>query len=261
MAAGQGTRLRPLTDKVPKPMLEFGGKTLLGRIVETIKSFGIDDISVVTGYNHETINFPKIEYFRNERFAETSMTESLFCAEKKLKDSVIISYADIIFEKKILSKLIESKDDISIIFDEKWKEYWKVRFENPIEDATETVVIDKNNFVRKIGHKIKNTNEVNGHFIGLMKVQNNGIKYLKEFYEKMKLESSNGYNPLNNQLTFEKSRLVDLLQGLIDAGYNIKGIPTKNGWLEFDTIHDFDIYNTMIRNRSLSNLILLENTS
>lgn len=261
LAAGQGIRLRPFTDIIPKPMLEFGGKTLLGRLLETIKICGIDDISIVTGHNHNIINFPEITYFRNERFMNTNMMESLFCAKEKLEDSVIISYADIIFEKKVLIKLMESKDDVSIIFDQKWEEYWKMRVENPIYDANETVLVDKNNFVLKIGHKIENTNDVDGHFIGLMKVQNDGTRFLKEFYEKTKLEALKGFNPLNPQLTFEKSRLVDLLQGLINAGYNIKGIPIQNGWLEFDTVHDYEVYNKMRKNESLSKLISLDDTT
>ena len=105
LAAGQGIRLRPFTHIIPKPMLEFGGKTLLGRLIETVNSCGIYDVSIVTGYNHNTINFPKITYFRNERFMNTNMMTSLFCAKEKLKGTVIISYADIIFEKKILIKL------------------------------------------------------------------------------------------------------------------------------------------------------------
>jgi hypothetical protein len=81
---------------------------------------------------------------------------------------------------------------------------------------------------------------------------------LKDFYHKSKLASTKTFNPLNPNLTFESSRLVDLIQGLILSGVNIKLIPIQNGWLEFDTVQDYEIYKDMEKNGTLSNLIKLE---
>ena len=81
---------------------------------------------------------------------------------------------------------------------------------------------------------------------------------LKKFYEKVKLASKNGYNPLNSSLPFEQSTLNNLINGLIKSGQKIKAIPIKNGWLEFDTINDFEIYNNMLQDNSISKFISIK---
>ena len=75
------------------------------------------------------------------------MLETLFCAREKLQDSVIVVYGDIIFEKKIIQKLLESTDDLAVVVDKKWENYWRARFSNPLDDA-ESLIVDKNDFTR-----------------------------------------------------------------------------------------------------------------
>ena len=55
MAGGFGTRLRPLTDDTPKPMLEVGGKPLMERTIEGLERSGIKRINVTTHYLPEKI--------------------------------------------------------------------------------------------------------------------------------------------------------------------------------------------------------------
>lgn len=59
LAGGQGTRLRPLTDTRPKPMIEFHGKPFLEYLVEMLRSQGFDRILLLLGYLPEVIQ----EYF------------------------------------------------------------------------------------------------------------------------------------------------------------------------------------------------------
>ena len=54
LAAGKGTRLRPLTENTPKPLVKVAGKALLDRIVESLPS-SIDELIIVTGYLEEQI--------------------------------------------------------------------------------------------------------------------------------------------------------------------------------------------------------------
>jgi len=55
LAGGLGTRLRPLTDKKPKPMLPLGKKPLLEHLIKWIKKNGVKDIVLCVSYLHETI--------------------------------------------------------------------------------------------------------------------------------------------------------------------------------------------------------------
>ena len=55
----------------------------------------------------------------------------------------------------------------------------------------------------------------------------------------------------------EKLRIVDLLQGLIKMNCPVHSILTDNGWLEFDTINDYELYSDMYNKNILSKLIQL----
>ena len=55
LAAGKGTRMRDLTNAVPKPMLKVQGKPILEHILDGLRSAGIRDMFIVTGYRAEAI--------------------------------------------------------------------------------------------------------------------------------------------------------------------------------------------------------------
>ena len=58
-------------------------------------------------------------------------------------------------------------------------------------------------------------------------------------------------------MPFEKLRIVDLLQGLIKMNYPVHSILIDNGWLEFDTTNDYELYSDMYNKNILSKLIKL----
>jgi len=258
LAAGEGKRLRPLTQNIPKCMVNLFGKSLIEWQIETFRNYNIFDISIVTGYCSEKINFPNITYFKNSKFKTSNMVETLFCAKKKLTDCVIVSYGDIIFEKSILKKLIDSDEDYSVVIDKAWKKYWNMRFKNPLEDV-ESLILDDDGYIRSIGQKVKNIDEIQGQYIGLMKFQNEGLRFLKEFYEKARKKANLGSNLLNSNVPFERSYMTDLIQGLINSKCKIKAIPTNNGWLELDSYHDYELYQRKYEDKTISDLISLEN--
>ena len=90
LAAGEGKRLRPLTNDRPKCLIEFCGKTLLERQIEIFNKCGIDEICVVTGYNSHMFKDKNLEYINNSNFATTNMLKSLFCAKEKISKSTIV---------------------------------------------------------------------------------------------------------------------------------------------------------------------------
>ena len=254
LAAGRGSRLTPLTDNKPKCLVKLFGKSLLEWQIETFRKFGINDISVVTGYKKELISFDGIKIYHNKNFEKTNMIETLFCAKKEINERVIVSYGDIIFQNSVVEKLIESKEDFSVVVDKEWKKYWSIRFNNPLDDA-ESLILDSENYIQNIGQKTTNLDEIQGQYIGLMMFKGKSTEIIKNFYDKMKKLSKVNENPLNSDLAFELSYMTDFLQGLVNEKYRIKAILIKNGWLELDSMHDYEIYNKLYEEGNLSNFL------
>ena len=55
LAAGRGTRMKDLTDEIPKPMLQIAGKPLLERTIDSLREAGIEHFTIITGYRPEAI--------------------------------------------------------------------------------------------------------------------------------------------------------------------------------------------------------------
>jgi choline kinase len=250
LAAGEGTRLRPLTSDRPKCLVRLFGKTLLQWQIEVLRSCGIADITIVTGYRGDKITVPGAEVLENRNYDTTNMVESLFCAREKLRESTLVSYGDIIYQQSVLRKLMASPDDISVVVDKRWRCYWEVRFDNPLDDA-ESLEVDGDGYILSIGQKAGRIEDIAGQYIGLMKFQSDGIRALKSFYDAAKRCAAAGTNPLKPGVPFEKSFMTDLLHGLIQAGSKIRAVPVENGWLELDSLRDYEIYNRMKADRTL----------
>ena len=62
LAAGEGTRLRPLTEDKPKGMVEVAGKPILTHCFERLVELGADELLVVVGYKKQAI----INHFEDE---------------------------------------------------------------------------------------------------------------------------------------------------------------------------------------------------
>ena len=76
LAAGRGERLKPITDNLPKCMLDFGGKTLLQQQIEAFKTCGLNKISVIRGFKKEKINYPNLTYFENKEYKNNNILNS-----------------------------------------------------------------------------------------------------------------------------------------------------------------------------------------
>ncbi len=78
LAAGLGTRLRPVTDTTPKPLIELGGRTLLDHAIDRLALVGVERIVVNAHYKAEQIeaalagrSHPRLELSREEELLET----------------------------------------------------------------------------------------------------------------------------------------------------------------------------------------------
>ncbi len=237
IAAGAGNRLKPLTNDLPKCMLKFGGKTLLQRQLEAFRACKIRDIVLIKGYKKEKINYPGIKYIINDNYQNNNILNSLFCAEKEIEGEVLISYSDILFEKQVVERLLESKKDISIVVDIDWMGYYQGRADHPMEEA-ENVIFDAENNVVEIGKIFTRKYDVHGEFIGLMKLTSRGSEILKNHFSR----SKNLFlkKPFQRAPVFEKAYLTDLIQEMVDLGVPIHCVIIERGWKEIDTVEDYE---------------------
>lgn len=232
LAAGQGTRLRPLTNNKPKCMVEYKKNPLIDYLMKTAKASKIDEIAVIGGYKFNTLkkylNDNTIKYFENKNYLTTNMLYTLFSAEDFMDDDLIISYSDIIYNQEILDTLIDSKEDISVVVDKKWKLLWEQRMENPLEDA-ETLKI-KGNKIIEIGKKPTSYEDIEGQYIGLIKISHKAIDDIICFYKSLKKRYEN--RKLKNLY------MTDFLQLLIENNYKISPLFIEGGWIEIDSKDD-----------------------
>lgn len=117
MAAGMGRRLGELTNDNTKCMLEVNGTRLIHRLLNNIESIGLRRVILVVGYKAENVkrligNRYKgidIEYVENNVYDKTNNIYSLFLAREYLtEDDTLLLESDLIFESRILKKLVDN---------------------------------------------------------------------------------------------------------------------------------------------------------
>jgi len=236
LAAGIGSRLNPLTNDKPKCMLQFKGKTLLQHQLDALRGAGIDRIVVIKGYKEEMINYPDLIYYINDNYQNNNILRSMFYAEEEMNDEFIAAYSDILYSKNVVKRLLDNKEDISIVVDIDWKGYYNRRTEHPIEEA-ENVIFDANNNVVKIGKILPDKDAVHGEFIGMMKCSKKGSLIFKRYFNRLKQIYSG--KPFQRAPVFEKAYLTDIFQDMADYGVKINCVIIEKGWAEIDTVQDF----------------------
>lgn len=117
LAAGIASRLRPLTDTTPKCLLKIGKKRILEMTIENLLETNNSDIIIVTGYRENMIRefvahrFPdlNVTYIYNSLYESTNNIYSLWLTrDSVLGDDMIMMDSDIVFDKSIITKLVNS---------------------------------------------------------------------------------------------------------------------------------------------------------
>jgi NDP-sugar pyrophosphorylase family protein len=113
LAAGKGTRLRPFTDTIPKPLIDMCGKPLLEHVFESVPN-GVTELIVVIGYLREQIvarfgdawNGVPIRWVVQEPLDGTA--GALCVCEPFLKNGFLVLNGDDLYEKTDLEELTQS---------------------------------------------------------------------------------------------------------------------------------------------------------
>jgi len=227
LAAGVGSRIRPLTDNCPKSLLKVGGKTILEMMLSHIQHCGITDVIFVLGYlqnqirNYVKTAFPKLDvtYVVNENFATTNTGYSLMLALQEIKDSPFVKFdADVVFDEGILRQVIDCEHENCLCIDK-----------NIQLDAEEIkVTIEGGNKVVKVSKSVRPVDAV-GESIGIEKINGHTAGLLLAELEKNMADAKNHQNYYED--AYERLIAKDVPFFALDI--------TGMRWTEIDTKEDF----------------------
>lgn len=236
VAAGRGSRMKGLTEAVPKCLLELGGRTLLDWQTEALLTAGLSRIIIVTGYRSQLLrdfrsnpggmNFECLE---NIRWAETNMVQTLMCALPSLSGAAaLVSYADIVYKPAHVKALLTANEDIAVTYDRNWRALWSLRNENPLEDA-ETFRAENGRLV-EIGGRPESLAQVQGQYMGLLRFSAAGQEIVTNYVASLSQDKA------------DKLDMTSLLRALLAQGAKIGAMPVDGGWCECDTENDIMLY-------------------
>ena len=113
LAAGLGTRLRPITEKKPKCMVNVAGKSILQHQLEAYLTAGIEEIVVIAGYLGEQVEhlcskYEQVSVIQNPDYATTNNMYSLGLALKAAdySDGFILSNGDVVYDPEIVESFV-----------------------------------------------------------------------------------------------------------------------------------------------------------
>lgn len=239
LAAGRGSRMKEKTDILPKCLTVLWGHTLLEWQIRAIRSAGISDIAIVTGYHAEEIKSrtADVTFFHNGEWMTTNMVATLIKAEPWLKeDACLVCYADILYEPAAIRALMDASEDAALLYNTDFLPLWKERFENPLEDL-ETFRLDGAGRLVDIGGRAADISAIEGQYMGLLRFTPAGWEKLRE---KM---AGRLPKPL------AEIDMTGLLSYVIKQGVRIQGIPYAGLWLEVDSPEDLAVYEGWPENR------------
>ncbi|MEM5843612.1 MAG: HAD-IIA family hydrolase [Candidatus Aenigmatarchaeota archaeon] len=221
LAAGMGSRLRPLTDAKPKSMVKVNGIPIIDYQIRAYLNAGVSesDIYVAVGYRSEIISnyvksqYPEINIIVNKNYKNTNNMFSLYlCLTAIEEDDIIISNGDCIYDFNIIREFINCGLDNSIACD---KGYYS-------EENMKIIVQGKR--ILHISKEIKQQNAY-GTSIDLYKISKKSIPILKSIINEM-ISS----NP-NLWMEFALDKLFQFVE------FNPFNIDGKR-WMEIDTLDD-----------------------
>lgn len=111
LAAGAGTRLRPLTNDRPKCLVSVGEKALVDHQIDALRSVGVDDIVLVVGCKAAQVRAhcgASVRYIENADYLSTNSIYSLHLASAELDRPTFLFNCDILFHRAILQSMLDA---------------------------------------------------------------------------------------------------------------------------------------------------------
>ena len=238
LAAGEGSRMGKLAQNIPKPLVMVNGKSIIERQLSILKQNKILDVIIITGSHNEKFTFKNVVYVNDLDHKKHDTLGSLITARDYMNDEIIITYADQIFDEKIIESINNFSGDIGIAVDLDWEKNYVNRDQHPKSEA-ENVLINGNEILelRKNISECKE-NEKIGECLGLMKFSRKASKVFLDKYSELETSHKGKFH---NAPSLEKALISDMLQELIVSGIRISPIYVSGKWCEIDTPQDLQI--------------------
>ena len=234
--AGSATRLGSITKTLPKALLKINKNSILEIQIKNFQEFGLSEFVVIVGPNKEKFSQKNIHLVVDAEFNSHEQLGSLLTAEKFLESGAIVSFGDVLTEKKIIQQMVNSSFDIGLAIDLDWKRNYIDRSLHP-ESQADLVKLESGK-ITKIQKNLSHTpDEKIGEFIGIMKLSKNGGKIFVDTYNNL-LKSHRG--TFHTAKSFQQAFLTDLIQELISQNISINPILIDGNWCEIDTSEDLE---------------------
>ena len=183
LSAGQGSRLGHLTHDRPKCLIEFAGRSLLDRQLDTLAANGIDEVVVVTGFRDDQIEAVAGAARRRAAGARPSSTRStrwptisarLFVARHELAGDVLVWNGDTLVSDELMRRVVANRGQagICVTIDRK----------DGYDDDDMKVIAADDGRLRAIGKRI--ATGVNAESIGLLAFRGDGAARFRAAIEK-----------------------------------------------------------------------------
>ena len=252
LAAGEGNRLKPHTADKPKCMVRLLDTPIVDHQLRSIRSVGIENVCMVTGYRADKLAHLGLPTRHNDEFASSNMVHSLMCAKDILLNGrdTVIAYADIAYEPRVLSALLQQDADLATVVDLDWLRLWRARDENPLEDAETLRMVD--GCVIELGKRPRSLDEIEGQYIGLTKLSYQCAPAFVNAFDALP-ETGIVFDGKDRKNMY----MTSFLQHLIDSGWNLGAATVESGWIEVDTTEDLALYERLGSQGSLETFIEL----
>jgi len=214
-----------------------------------LNACNIKDIVVVRGYQKDKFTLPNIRYYDNEQYEKNFDLASLFCAEAELRGRCLVLYGDILFDRSVLEKLLQSDKDISLVVDRAWYDQRRdaksdeappkpdlVLLRDPPEQGYRFLPSTADTTVAKIGQQ-QPPEEAHGEFIGMAMFSPHGMERLLQAYHRVVGNYRGGV--FHEAASLEQASLTDMLQEIIDQQQDVHAVNIYKGWMEVDTFEDY----------------------
>jgi len=180
LSAGQGSRLGHLVDDKPKCLIDFNGRSLLDRQLDTLEANGVHEAVVVTGFHDDRIEEalakrsggPRVRTVYNPFYKVADNTGSLYMAREELSGDCLVWNGDTLVSRELMANVVANqRSGICVTIDRKGDGY----------DDDDMKVVEDGGRLKAIGKRI--SEGVNAESIGLLTFRAGGSEQFRAAIE------------------------------------------------------------------------------